>query len=111
MATGHAPPLRRRGSQGAYQPMSDAKLRVGFIGIGAMGTPISHNLLKAGFPLTVYDRFPAQTEAFAALGVPVASSCADLARKSDVVFTMIGQVAEGLEAVVWAAARRRRSRR
>jgi 3-hydroxyisobutyrate dehydrogenase-like beta-hydroxyacid dehydrogenase len=80
--------------------MSDAKLRVGFIGIGAMGTPISHNLLKAGFPLMVYDRFPAQTEPFAALGVPVASSCADLARKCDVVFTMIGQVAEELEAVL-----------
>ena len=80
--------------------MSDAKLRVGFIGIGAMGTPISHNLLKAGFPLTVYDRFPAQTEPFAALGVPVASNCADLARKCDVVFTMIGQVAEELEAVL-----------
>ena len=80
--------------------MSDAKLRVGFIGIGAMGTPISHNLLKAGFPLTVYDRFPAQTDPFAALGVPVASSCADLVRKCDVVFTMIGQVAEELEAVL-----------
>jgi 3-hydroxyisobutyrate dehydrogenase-like beta-hydroxyacid dehydrogenase len=80
--------------------MSEKKLRVGFIGIGAMGTPISHNILKAGFPLTVYDRFPAQTAPFAALGVPVASSCADVARKVDVVFTMIGQVAEELHAVL-----------
>ena len=80
--------------------MPDTKIRVGFIGIGAMGTPISHNLLKAGFPLTVYDRFAAQTEPFAALGVPVGASCADVARKCDVVFTMIGQVAEELEAVL-----------
>ena len=80
--------------------MSEKILRVGFIGIGAMGTPISHNILKAGFPLTVYDRFPAQTDPFAALGVPVASSCADVARTSDVVFTMIGQVAEELHAVL-----------
>lgn len=80
--------------------MSEKKLRVGFIGIGAMGTPISHNILKAGFPLTVYDRFPAQTVPFAALGVPVASSCADVARRSDVVFTMIGQVSEELHAVL-----------
>jgi len=80
--------------------MSDTRLRVGFIGIGAMGTPISHNILKAGFPLTVYDRFPVQTAPFAALGVPVASSCADVARKSDIVFTMIGQVAEEMEAVL-----------
>lgn len=80
--------------------MSESRLRVGFIGIGAMGTPISHNILKAGFPLMVYDRFPAQTAPFAARGVPVGSSCADVARKSDVVFTMIGQVAEELEAVL-----------
>lgn len=80
--------------------MSDTKLRVGFIGIGAMGTPISHNILRAGFPLTVYDRFPAQTDPFTALGVPVGSSCADVTRRSDVVFTMIGQVAEELEAVL-----------
>jgi len=80
--------------------MPDSKIRVGFIGIGAMGTPISHNLLKAGFSLMVYDRFAAQTEPFAALGVPVGASCADVARKCDVVFTMIGQVAEVLEAVL-----------
>jgi len=80
--------------------MSEKSLRVGFIGIGAMGAPISHNILKAGFPLTVYDRFPAQTDPFAALGVPVGSSCADVARKVDVVFTMIGQVAEELHAVL-----------
>jgi 3-hydroxyisobutyrate dehydrogenase len=82
--------------------MSQTKLRVGFIGIGAMGTPMSLNLLKAGFPLVVYDRVTAKTEAFAAKGVPVASSCAEVARRSDVVITMIGQVAEELEAVLGA---------
>ena len=82
--------------------MSESKLRVGFIGIGAMGTPMSHNIWRAGFPLTVYDRLPARTEELAARGVPVASSCADVARRSDVVITMIGQVAEELEAVLGA---------
>ncbi len=80
--------------------MTQAKLRVGFIGIGAMGTPMSENIRKAGFPLTVYDRQPSKTERLAALGVPVASSCAEVASKSDVVITMIGQVAEELEAVL-----------
>lgn len=80
--------------------MSAARTRVGFIGIGAMGTPMANNILKAGFPLTVYDRLPARTEGFADRGVPVASGCAEVARRSDVVITMIGQVAEELEAVL-----------
>ena len=80
--------------------MSESKLRVGFIGIGAMGTPMSHNIWRAGFPLTVYDCLPARTAELAARGVPVASSCAEVARWSDVVITMIGQVAEELEAVL-----------
>ena len=77
-------------------------LRVGFIGIGAMGTPMSQHILEAGFPLTVYDRLPAKTEPLAAQGVPVASSCAEVARNSDVVITMIGQVADELEVVLGA---------
>lgn len=82
--------------------MSEKKLNVGFIGIGAMGAPISENILKAGFPLTVYNRQASKTEAFAARGVPIASSCADIAGKSDVVITMVGQVSEELEAVLGA---------
>jgi len=82
--------------------MSETRLRVGFIGIGAMGTPMSENIWKAGFPLIVYDRLPARTAELAARGVPVASSCVDVARMSDVVITMIGQVADELEAVLGA---------
>ena len=48
--------------------MSENKTQVGFIGIGAMGTPMSQNILKAGFPLTVYDRMPARTSRLAAWG-------------------------------------------
>ncbi len=80
--------------------MSDSKLRVGFIGIGAMGTPMSENLMKAGYPLVVYDRLPSRTRPFAERGVPVGASCADVARRSDVVITMIGQVQEVLDAVL-----------
>ena len=80
--------------------MPATKQRVGFIGIGAMGTPMSENILKAGFPLTVYDRVPERTQAFAARGVTIAASCAEVAGMSDVVITMIGQVAEELEAVM-----------
>lgn len=80
--------------------MSTQKIRVGFIGIGAMGTPMSHNLLKSGFPLTVYDRVPSKTAKFTDLGATVSSSCAETARDVDVVLTMIGQVEEELDAVL-----------
>lgn len=83
--------------------MAETPPKVGFIGIGAMGTPMCDNLLKAGFPLTVYDRLERQTAPFAARGIPVARSCADVARASDVVITMIGQVAEELEVVLGPA--------
>ena len=68
-----------------------------------MGTPMAENIRRAGFPLTVYDRHGTKTEAFAAKGVSVASGCADVARRSDVVITMIGQVADELEAVLGAS--------
>jgi len=80
--------------------MPDKPLKVGFIGIGAMGTPMCENLLKAGFPLTVCDRDPERTAPFAARGVAVAPSCAEVARATDVVITMIGQVVEELQVVL-----------
>jgi 3-hydroxyisobutyrate dehydrogenase-like beta-hydroxyacid dehydrogenase len=80
--------------------MSGGALRVGFIGIGAMGTPMVENLLKAGFPLVIYDRAAERTQPFAGRGVPVGAGCADVARRSDVVITIIGQVAEEQEAVL-----------
>jgi 3-hydroxyisobutyrate dehydrogenase-like beta-hydroxyacid dehydrogenase len=82
--------------------MPENKLRVGFIGIGAMGTPMSQHIHEAGFPLIVHDRNPARTEPLAALGVPAASGCAEVASKCDVVITMIGQVADELEVVLGA---------
>ncbi len=80
--------------------MSNGKLRVGFIGIGAMGTPMSKNLIKAGFDLTVYDRDLKKAEALVAEGASLAHSCAEVAAQVDVLITMIGTVAEELEAVL-----------
>jgi 3-hydroxyisobutyrate dehydrogenase-like beta-hydroxyacid dehydrogenase len=34
-------------------------IRTGFIGLGNIGNPMSRNVLKAGFPLVVYDVNPA----------------------------------------------------
>ncbi len=64
-------------------------MRIGFIGLGIMGQPMCLNLLKAGFPLTVYNRTAARTKTVAEAGAQVASSPADVAARSEVIITMV----------------------
>lgn len=66
-----------------------SKKRIGFIGLGLMGRPMSTNLAKAGFPLTVYDRQADKMTPLADLGAAVAGSSREVAQKSDVVVTML----------------------
>ncbi len=65
------------------------KIRVGFIGLGLMGSPMAKNILKKGFPLTVYNRTLSKTTELKKLGASVAGSPKELARKNDVVITMV----------------------
>ena len=62
-------------------------LKVGYIGLGLMGKSIAHNILKAGFPLVVYNRSRASMDELAAEGATRASSSADVARQVEVIFT------------------------
>jgi len=77
-------------------------IRVGFIGLGLMGRPMCLNLLKAGFPLTVWNRTRARTEALAAAGAAVAASPREAAERSDVVITIVSDP-PALEGVLWGA--------
>lgn len=63
--------------------------KVGYIGLGLMGKPMARNILKAGFPLTVYNRTRAKTEDLAAEGASAADSIAELAGRVDVVCTCV----------------------
>lgn len=64
--------------------------RIGFAGIGRMGTPIARNLAAAGFPVTLWNRTRGAADALAAeLATEVAESPAALAAASDVVMTMV----------------------
>lgn len=60
-------------------------LRVGFIGLGAIGAPMAHRIREGGHRLAVYNRGAARTEPFTALGVPALPSADALARECDVV--------------------------
>ena len=76
------------------------KLRVGYIGLGAMGKPMALNILKAGFPLTVFNRTAEKAGELLTAGAEWADSPADLARCSDVVFTNVSNTADVLSVVL-----------
>jgi hypothetical protein len=62
---------------------------IGFIGLGTMGEPMAANLLRKGYPVTVYNRTAGKDEELVKLGADVAATPAGLAKAVDVVITMI----------------------
>jgi 3-hydroxyisobutyrate dehydrogenase-like beta-hydroxyacid dehydrogenase len=63
-------------------------MKVGFIGLGAMGSAMASNLLAAGHTLTVWNRSTAATEPLASLGAKVART-ADRAAQGEVLCSML----------------------
>lgn len=63
--------------------------RVGWIGLGKMGTPMAANLLAAGHPVTVYNRSAARAEALLEKGAALAPSVPALARDCAIVISMV----------------------
>jgi 2-hydroxy-3-oxopropionate reductase len=62
-------------------------LSVGYIGLGLMGKSMARNILRAGFPLVVYNRSRAAMHELAEEGAKEAGSPAEVAGQVDVVFT------------------------
>jgi 2-hydroxy-3-oxopropionate reductase len=83
--------------------------RVGFIGLGIMGSGMTHNLLRANVDLTVYNRSPERMQPLADAGAATAASPAELAAATDVVFVCVSdtpdveQVLLGEDGVVHGA--------
>jgi len=67
-----------------------------------MGSGMAANLLKAGFPLAVWNRSRAKAEAFAAQGARVAATPADAARGANVVVSMLAD--DAASRAVWLGA-------
>jgi 3-hydroxyisobutyrate dehydrogenase len=63
----------------------DTKHRVAFLGLGAMGDPMSRNLVRAGFPTVVWNRTAAKTAPLAEAGAQVAATPSEAAAQADVV--------------------------
>nr|WP_282103353.1 NAD(P)-dependent oxidoreductase [Halomonas getboli] len=85
-----------------HSPRSIAmsSLRLGFIGIGLMGDPMTRRLLAAGFDVTVWNRSPDKTAGVAEAGACVAGSIGELVSASDVILLCLANTAV-VEAVVF----------
>jgi 3-hydroxyisobutyrate dehydrogenase len=73
--------------------------RVGFIGLGIMGSGMTHNLLRASVDLTVYNRTPERMQPLADSGAATAASPAGLAAATDIVFVCVSDTPD-VEAVL-----------
>lgn len=76
------------------------KDKIGFIGLGIMGKPMSKNLLKAGYSLVVYDVVAKSVEELAAAGAAAGNSAADVAKQCSIIITMLPNSPHVLEAVL-----------
>ena len=76
-------------------------MKVGFIGLGNMGSAIARNLIKAGHTLTVYNRTRSRAEPFASLGARIAETPSEAAADAEVLITMLADDA-AVEAAIFA---------
>lgn len=76
------------------------KTRVGFIGLGTMGGHMATNLLKAGFPLTLFDVNPAVMQPLIERGALAVTSVKEVGARSDVVISMLPNTPD-VESVIY----------
>ncbi len=63
--------------------------KIGFIGLGTMGSAMAANIAKAGYPLSLWNRTQAKAEALEKPGIAICSTPAQLAAASDIVIVMV----------------------
>lgn len=76
------------------------KPKIGYIGLGVMGQACANNLLKAGYPLWVYARRPAQMQALVAAGALACNTPQALAHHCDIIFTNVSDTADVEEVIL-----------
>ncbi len=69
--------------------MADAKEKIGFVGLGMMGLPMSRNLIDDGYPVTVFDLDANVVEMAKTNGATSTGSAAEVAEVSDIIITMV----------------------
>ena len=79
--------------------MAETNLSVACIGLGRMGAGIAHNILRAGFRLSVHNRTREKTEPFVASGSAFARTPREAAQAADIIVTSLMDDASVLEVV------------
>lgn len=72
--------------------MSSSKARIGFVGLGVMGTPMAGHLAKGGYEVAVFDLAAAARDAAVAAGggrISAFDTPREVARRADIVITML----------------------
>ena len=65
-------------------------MNIGFIGLGVMGSSMARNLMKHGYHVLGYTRTKSKAEALIKDGLDYQENPVSLAKKSDVIITMVG---------------------
>jgi 3-hydroxyisobutyrate dehydrogenase-like beta-hydroxyacid dehydrogenase len=78
------------------------KPAVGLMGLGLMGNPMGQNLLKAGFPLTVWNRTAAKAAELVQQGARPAATPREAAAASDVLLMIVSDP-PAVEKILWGA--------
>lgn len=76
-----------------------SSIKVGFIGLGALGMPLAKCLVKRGFPVTVYDLRESAVAEMGSLGAAAAGTCREVAAASDVVISMVRDIPQTDEVI------------
>ncbi|SHF03218.1 3-hydroxyisobutyrate dehydrogenase [Seinonella peptonophila] len=74
-------------------------LRIGFIGLGIMGSHMARHIYEAGFPVTVWNRTASKMEQAKQWGAHTAHSPKEVAEQSDLVITIVGDTPDVREVV------------
>jgi 3-hydroxyisobutyrate dehydrogenase-like beta-hydroxyacid dehydrogenase len=74
-------------------------MRIGFLGLGHLGTPLARNLLGPEHTVTVYNRTPGKASSLVDLGAKEAASVADAVKNAEVVITCLANDAAVKEVV------------
>ena len=77
-----------------------ALAKIGFIGMGLMGIPMSCRLLTAGYTVSVWNRNPQKTHTPASQGAQVVSSIAQLCNDADIIMLCVSDTAAVQEIVL-----------
>jgi 3-hydroxyisobutyrate dehydrogenase len=73
--------------------------KIGFIGLGIMGQPMCLNLLKSGYPVTVYNRTTSKLDTVIKNGAKKADTPSQVAKESEIIITIVTD-SEDVEEVI-----------